>query len=247
MNAFITSIRLDALSRRQFAFIAIALVITQGVLWIGAPLLFEGSIRQDVAEGVVDGLEWRLSYPIHPPFSSWLSALASSLGPLRHAAVDAIGFTLASGAFAIVAALLVAGYVAEREIAPRVAQRPLYADMDGPAHAALAQRYWADRESGPIPYIVSLDEQRGLQAGGSIVFDSPYRIRMLQDDDLANAPWIDLADLRTRGALVVSPRSLAAGTRVEGVEVQQIEKFERPMRRGVSSEPIFFGLLPPNS
>jgi 4-amino-4-deoxy-L-arabinose transferase-like glycosyltransferase len=503
MNAFLTSIRLDALSRRQFAFIAIALVIAQGVLWIGAPLLFEGSIRQDVAEGVVDGLEWRLSYPIHPPISSWLSALASSLGPFRYAAVFAIGFALASGAFAIVAALLakvdrpasglvallaglaspyatyvpiqvnhniglmpfwaatlaaawfafeggslaqwaafgvavglglwakyailhlvaplavlffvvpewrrrtltfgpwlallvcaavvaphfldvlrmgsttlqyatrtlpepfsvrlvwiagfglygalaqipmalialaacgraplvaairamtssksasrfdlfvhaaalgpvlvilaaapfgvrphylwitapslgfalwwgraagragfapppgrvyvtyatlaallVAGYVAEREIAPRVGQRPLYADMDGPALAALAQRYWADRESGPIPYIVSLDEQRGLQAGGSIVFDSPYPIRMLQDDDPANAPWIDLADLKKRGALVVSPRSLAAGTRVEGAEVQQIEKFERPMRRGVSKEPIFFGVLLPNS
>jgi len=503
MNAFVSSIRLDALSRRQFALIAITLVMAQGVLWIGAPLLFEGSIRQDVAEGVVDGLEWRLSYPIHPPFSSWLSALASSLGPLRYAAVDAIGFILASGAFAIVAALLakadrpasglvallaglaspyatyvpiqvnhnvalmpfwaatlaaawfafeggslaqwaafglavglglwtkyailqlvaplaalfflvpawrrrtltlgpwvallvcaavvaphvfevlrdgsttlqyatrtlpdplserlvwiagfagygalaqipmalialaacgraplvaairamtssqsasrfdlfvhaaaigpvlvilgaapfgvhphylwitapsvgfalwwgraagragfapspgrvyvayaalaallVAGYVGEREIAPRVAQRPLYADMDGPALAALAQRYWAERESGPIPYIVSLDKQRGLQAGGSIVFDSPYRIRMLQDDDPANAPWIDLVDLKKRGALVVSPRSLALGTRVEGAEVRNIERFERPMRRGVSSEPIFFAVLPPDS
>jgi len=134
-----------------------------------------------------------------------------------------------------------------REIAPRVALRPPYADMDGPALAALAQRYWADRETGPIPYIVSLDLQRGLQAGGSIVFDLPYRVRVLQDDDPANAPWIDLADLRRRGALVVSPRWLAEGTRVEGAEVRQIEKFERPMRRGASSEPIFFGILPPDS
>ena len=55
MNAFIASIRLDALSLRQFALITIALVMAQGVLWIGAPLLLEGSIRQDVAEGVVDG------------------------------------------------------------------------------------------------------------------------------------------------------------------------------------------------
>jgi 4-amino-4-deoxy-L-arabinose transferase-like glycosyltransferase len=503
MDSLIASIRLDVLSRRRFAWIAIALIVTQAVLWIGAPLLLEGSIRQDVAEGVIDGREWQLSYLVHPPFSSWLNGLASTLGPFRYAAVDTIGFVLASGAFAIVAALLakvdrpasglvallaglaspfatyvpiqvnhniglmpfwaaalaaawfafeggslaqwaafgvvvglglwakysilhlvaplavlfflvpewrrrtltlgpwlalllcaaivaphfldvlrkgsttlqyatrtlpapfsvrlgwigefaldcalaqapmalvalaacgraplvaairamtslksasrldlfvhvaalgpalvilgaaplgvhphylwitapslgfalwwgraagragfarapgrvfvafaalaallIVGYVGMREIAPRVALRPPYADMDGPALAALAQRYWADRETGPIPYIVSLDLQRGLQAGGSIVFDLPYRVRVLQDDDPANAPWIDLADMRRRGALVVSPRRLAEGTRVEGAEVRQIEKFERPMRRGASSEPIFFGILPPNS
>ncbi len=288
MNNFVASIRLDAFSRPQFALIAVALIAAQALLWIGAALLFAGSVRLDVAEGAVEGPEWRLSYPKHPPFSLWPVGLASSLGPYRYLAVYAIGFGMACGAllgvypryrwlaapslsfapswgraagragfaaaphrvlvaFGALAALLVVAYVGMREIAARLAARPPYADMDGPTRAALAQRYWADRESGPIPYTVTLDKQRGMQASGSIVFDMPYHVRVLRDDNPANAPRIELADLRKRGALAASPRSLAEGTRVERAEVQQIEEFQRPMRRGASSEPIFFAVLPPDS
>ena len=496
-------ISLDALSHRQFKLIMVGLLLTQAALWIGAPLLLEGSIRQDVAEGVIDGLEWRLSYPPHPPFSPWLTALAYNSGSFRYAALDIIGCALACGAFGIVAMLLaradrpasgliallgglvspyatyvpiqlnhniglmpfwagtlatawfafeggslaqwaalgvvvgcafwakyaiahlvaplavlfflvpewrrrtftlgpwfalmlciaiaaphfvdvirqgsttlqyatrtmhatfwvrlgwvgeftldcvlaqatmavlaliacgraplvaairammsplsatrldlfvhaaalgpvlvilgaaplgvrphylwvtapslsfalwwgraagragfsgtlgrlgsayavlaslgVVGYVGIREIEPLVDTHPHYSDMDGPALAALAQRYWAGQTTGPIPYIISLNLQSGLQAGGSLVFDLPYKVRLLQDDDPADAPWVDLADLRKRGALVIAPRSLAQGVLVEGVEVQQIEKFQRPMVRGPSREPIFFGRLMPTS
>jgi hypothetical protein len=111
----------------------------------------------------------------------------------------------------------------------------------------MAQKYWSQRETGPIPYIISFTEQRGLQAGGSIVFDLPYRVRLLQDNDPANAPWIDLADLRRRGALVVSTRRLAPEPLVGSAKLQDIQEFNRPMARGATSKSIFFAVLPPDS
>lgn len=64
--------------------------------------LFEGSIDADVAEGVVDGREWQLSYLRHPPLSSWLSGVASTTGPWRYFVLFAIALTFGCGAFALV-------------------------------------------------------------------------------------------------------------------------------------------------
>ena len=77
--------------------------LAQAALWSAMAGLLEGSIRLDVAEGVVDGPHWRLSYLRHPPFSSWLTGLATHAGPFRYVAVYAIGLTLSCGAFAVVA------------------------------------------------------------------------------------------------------------------------------------------------
>lgn len=65
-----------------------------------------GSIRLDVAEGVIDGPNWQLSYLRHPPLSSWLSGLTSTLGSFRYAAVYALGWAFASGAFVVLALFL---------------------------------------------------------------------------------------------------------------------------------------------
>ncbi len=95
----------DFINRRFYRIVA-GLFVLQGLFWILTPLLFEGSIRLDVAEGAMDGPEWRLSYLRHPPMSSWLTGLASHAGAFRYAAVYAIGWALASGAFVIVALFL---------------------------------------------------------------------------------------------------------------------------------------------
>ena len=70
--------------------------------WTALGALFEGSIDADVAEGVVDGPEWRLSYLRHPPLSSWLSGIASTTGPLRYFVLFAIALAFGCGAFALV-------------------------------------------------------------------------------------------------------------------------------------------------
>ena len=71
---------------------AIALHLT---VWLCLPLALEGSIRLDVAEHVLQGREWLLTYPKQPPLSMWLVALASELGPARYVAVYLLGLLLA--------------------------------------------------------------------------------------------------------------------------------------------------------
>ncbi len=146
--------------------------------------------------------------------------------------------------------VVVVGYVGERE-AWRL-QSPLstgaYPEMDGPALAALAERYWAGHGGGPIPYIVSYDGKIGFQAAGSIVFDLPYRVRALDGGDTRNAPWFDVADLRAArraGGRRAGPTSKAT---IDGapVEVRDLTAFVRPTLPGVKAPPqIYFGVISP--
>jgi hypothetical protein len=149
-------------------------------------------------------------------------------------------------------ALTALGFVAVREVAAR--QSPLstagYPQMDGPALARLAEDYWAGHAAGRIPYIVSFDGKVGFQAAGSIVFDLPYRVRAFKDGQTINAPWIDVADVKRRGALVVSGDPLAARRSLDGVEVEirDMAAFSRPVTPGVKAPPkIYFGVIAPNS
>lgn len=83
--------------------VLLALVAANVVLWTFLPLIFEASIRLDVAEGVIGGDAWRLSYIRHPPFSTWLVGLASMTGPFRYLAIDLLGQVLAVGGLVILA------------------------------------------------------------------------------------------------------------------------------------------------
>ncbi len=71
-------------------------------VWILLPTLLEGSLRLDAAEGMTDGSEWQLSYPKHPPFSEWLTAIAWYAGPARYPALYFIAQMLAVGSVVII-------------------------------------------------------------------------------------------------------------------------------------------------
>jgi 4-amino-4-deoxy-L-arabinose transferase-like glycosyltransferase len=186
-------------------------------------------------------------------FYHWLTALTVVFAAWwGHAAARAGLQTMPRRAlltFAVWALVVVVGYVGARE-AWRL-QSPLstgaYPEMDGPALAALAERYWAAHGDGPIPYILSYNGKIGFQAAGSIVFDLPYRVQTLQDGDRRNAPWVDVADLKRRGALVVAGRADVKAT-IEGepVEVRDLTAFVRPTLPGVKAPPqIYFGVISP--
>ena len=150
------------------------------------------------------------------------------------------------------AAVTALGYVGVWEFLAR--QSPLstggYPQMDGPALAELAEDYWAGHGSGRIPYIVSYDGKLGFQAAGSIVFDLPYHVRALKEGQTINAPWIDVADVRRSGALVVfgTPRSTPRDLDGVPVEIRDIGEFSRPVMPGVKApRKIYFGVIAPNS
>ena len=189
-------------------------------------------------------------FNVHPHLG-WLVAIALPFAALWGHLADRAGIVRprrAAVVFLVLAAVQVVAYVAVREIAPRVLIRhPAYPDTDGPRLAALAQDYWRAHGAGPIPYIVGLNKQRGLQAGGSIVFDLPYRVRLLDDGDPSHAPWLDVTDVKRRGALIVAPGGLAPGVKVLDVEPTDVETVQRPMRRGSTDETVVFARLPPGS
>jgi hypothetical protein len=111
-------------------------------------------------------------------------------------------------------------------------------EMNGPALAALAQKYWAQRHSGKIPFVVSLDAQRGFQAAASIAFDLPYRVETLENGDPEKSPWFDMAALKRKGALVVMTNPQTASNSVFGNPIENIENIEilsRPTLRGALS------------
>ncbi len=115
---------------------------------------------------------------------------------------------------------------------------------NGPALAALAERYWAERHSGGIPFLVSLNAQHGRQAAGSIAFDLPYRVETLEEGDPAKATWFDVNALKREGALVVMTAPPANGVIVMGKAVENIEAFERPMQQSGRPHFIYFGEFP---
>ena len=145
--------------------------------------------------------------------------------------------------FAALSLLAVLAYVGVREGAPILATRANYVEMDGPALARLAQKYWAERHPRRIPFLVSLGFQHSFQAAGSIAFDLPYRVETLEEGDPKNSPWFDVEALGAQGALVVSTAPMEAGRTILGAPVVDVETFERPMMRGSRPEPIYFGEL----
>jgi hypothetical protein len=142
--------------------------------------------------------------------------------------------------------LFAASYVAIRLFAPFVVAAPSYPDFNGPALARFAQRQWSE-VGGPIPYIVSLGEQRSRQAAGSILFDSSIRAPVFDNADPRAAPWIDVGDLARRGALVVSMVPLKPDRRVAGRPIEHIVAFEWPTLRKRFRMPriVYFAIIRP--
>jgi Dolichyl-phosphate-mannose-protein mannosyltransferase len=145
--------------------------------------------------------------------------------------------------FSVTVGLLALSFIGAREIIPSVSRRAHIQDMDGPALAALAERYWAERHSGKIPFLVSLGGARGFQAAASIAFDLPYYVPTLEDGDPAHSPWFDVEALRRRGALIVMAAQPDAGILALGEPVENTETFARPVLRGAGPQTITFGEL----
>lgn len=114
------------IKKENFITISLTLVLIHGIIWISLPLIFDGSIRRDVAEGVVDGPLWQIAYLRHPPLSSWLSGLASQAGPFRYAALYFFSWILSSGAF------LTIGIFLARKISPLVGMVALLSGLMSP-------------------------------------------------------------------------------------------------------------------
>jgi hypothetical protein len=97
----------------------------------------------------------------------------------------------------------------------------------------------------PLAYVIG-----SIWDGGNIGHYAPDHPRVLIDGKPSRAPWIDLGDLRAKGAVVVwtngaDPRVLPPEYRAiaEDAEIQQ--PFSLPMRRGSATVTVAWAVLRP--
>lgn len=124
--------------------------------------------------------------------------------------------------------------------------RPLYAEMDGKALSELIIAKWKKTSDQPIPYLISFGSQHGRQAAGSVAFRLPYLVKVLEDNNLMNSPWIDIRDLAKKGGVIIAPKGLPTEAIVAGRKPELVETINRPMLRGAQYPYTFeIGVLPP--
>ena len=199
---------------------------------IGPPLV----VIVAAAFGVGPHYMWLTAFTV--PFAAFWGHLATRAGAAETTRRVAL-------CFAVIAGSIVVSYLGVHEIAPRYTNHTPYPDTDGPRLAALAERYWGQFDEQPFSYVVSLGAQHGYQAAGSIAFDTSRRVAVLEEGDPTQAPWLDVAGLERRGALIVSTSPIPADQKLLGRGVTDVQSFARPKARGPERAPIYFGRLPP--
>jgi 4-amino-4-deoxy-L-arabinose transferase-like glycosyltransferase len=163
-----------------------------------------------LAGAVASGVEFR----VHWGYAMWsllglfavlfLAPAVSRAGLRRLAAGWAAVFVAAAAAYAAIngvapyaGGLLVGG----RSDAPaRHLMRRLQGEASFPASAVaeLVTDEWHRRTGTPLAYVIG-----NKWVAGNVAFFSPDHPMVLRDGDPAASPWIDLAELRRRGAVLV--------------------------------------------
>jgi 4-amino-4-deoxy-L-arabinose transferase-like glycosyltransferase len=109
--------------------------------------------------------------------------------------------------------------------------------------AELTQRFHAVTGQ-PLRYVIG-----SMWAGGNLAHYSPDQPQVLIDGEPARAPWIDLADLRKDGAVVVwtqgDPSALPAQFATIAPDAAVGAPFDLPMRRGPGAIHIGWAIVKP--
>lgn len=153
-------------------------------------------------------------------------------------------FARIAAAWAIIFTIFAVVFVASYAVMPRFDGRYRAVFFPGDRLAAeLSQRFHA-ATGQPLAYVIA-----DMWTGGNVAHYAPEHPRNLIDGEPRRAPWIDLADLKTRGAVVVwteedsahVPARLAAVT--TGAQVQP--PFALPYRQGKGEARFGWAILPP--
>jgi 4-amino-4-deoxy-L-arabinose transferase-like glycosyltransferase len=88
-----------------------------------------------------------------------------------------------------------------------------------------------------------------MWTGGNVAHYAPEHPRVVIDGNPSRAPWIDLGDLKARGAVVVwtdgDPRVLPIAFRNLGADAEIQEPFTLPYRRGAGEVQVGWAVLRP--
>jgi hypothetical protein len=107
----------------------------------------------------------------------------------------------------------------------------------------ISQRYRVVAQR-PLVYVIG-----SMWEGGNVGHYAPERPRVLIDGRPARAPWIDLADMRSKGAAIVwtegDLKTLPLAYRQFSDRAVVQEPFEVPFRNGERKLGIGWAVLPP--
>jgi Dolichyl-phosphate-mannose-protein mannosyltransferase len=150
-----------------------------------------------------------------------------------------VGATWAA-VFAVFALVFVAAY----SVLPRIDQRYRAVFYPGDRLADELSRRFRAATGRPLTYVIG-----SMWDGGNAAHYASEQPRVLIDGDPRRAPWIDIGDLRSKGAVVVwtagDPTVMPVGLRAIGGDAQVQPPFALPFRRGDRVLTVGWAILRP--
>ncbi len=183
------------------------------------------------------GLVAMWGYPLWLYLGLWIVLATRTLIDRRRLARTVV-------VWAMVFAGLAAAFVLNYTVLPHIDHRYRAAFFPGERLAAeLAEKYHA-ATGAPLSFVIA-----NMWVGGNVAHYTGDHPQVLIDGKPARAPWIDLAELRARGALVVwtegDPATLPAAFRDIAAGAQVQAPFSLPARNGEGVVDVGWAILPP--
>jgi 4-amino-4-deoxy-L-arabinose transferase-like glycosyltransferase len=176
-------------------------------------------------------------YPLWLFLGLWIVLTArNAIEPARLARIGAV--------WAAVFVIFAAAFFASYAVLPGIDHRYRAVFFPGDRLAEeLARRYRA-ATGAPLVYVIG-----DMWDGGNVAHYAREQPRVLIDGNPRRAPWIDLGDLRTKGAVVVwtdsDPAVMPIGLRGIAGDAQVQPPFTLPFRRGEGTLTVGWAILRP--
>jgi hypothetical protein len=146
--------------------------------------------------------------------------------------------------WAAVFAAFVAAFIINYSVLPGIDGRYRAVLYPGDRLADELQRRFRAATGRPLVYVIG-----SMWDGGNVAHYAPGRPRVLIDGNPRRAPWIDLGDLRSRGAVVLwtsgDPNVIPIGLRGIAGDAQTQPPFTLPFRRGDAVLTVGWAILRP--
>jgi hypothetical protein len=177
-------------------------------------------------------------YPLWLFLGSWLVMAA-------RVRFDTARLTRIVGAWAIVFTIFVVAFVANYLALPYLDHRYRAALFPGDRLGATLTARFHEATGAPLRYVIG-----SMWDGGNLAHYSPDQPEVLVDGIPARAPWIDLDDLRNKGAILVwtqsDPRQLPAAFAAMAPGAELGAPFDLPMRRNGGAVHVGWAILKPS-
>jgi hypothetical protein len=176
-------------------------------------------------------------YPLWLFVGLWIVMMA-------RCAFDSDRIARIGAAWATVFVLFVMVFVANYAVLPFIDHRYRAVLFPGDALGANLTQRFHDTTGAPLGYVIGT-----MWDGGNLAHYSPDQPRVLIDGSPARAPWIDLGDLKRKGAVVVwtqgDPSQLPAQFAGIASGATVGAPFDLPMRRGPGTVHVGWAILKP--